>query len=611
MPIFSVVSTPGGKSPAAGTPGSGKKKRKRDPKMDFKGFQCICDDPAGCADLMERLDYINIKCGWCALTKVQEEVTFKRDQRDDRRDQLMRKRELTLKHLQTTEGRLAKRNNTTQRYPKFSSLHVKPELVDLAKQHDRGCAWMPEFISYEVAMQIGLTENDRVDKTSSKGNYFGVPNQPRKEALRIVEKFEREAAIIGSPPLSTSTSPTLTSFASPPLSAARDSRGLRQAKQLVDTNPDGAAHKIENLETELAKVMQQLSRERQEKELAETRIKALETQAPVPVDKRIQLRLECAGLSRFTLTSDAWHKQHPEAARHLFGFRTWTETVNMVLALFMAEGARNPMKEPLIVGGVASGGTKGPAMRPVEKCLVAKMRIHRGYTQKTLALMWGRSERQIGSYLKEWIPHWGEAGEDLSILDITEDFLDATYPQAYKDAGMLKIVALPDGKDFMINDIRSNTLLTRASFSDKVHHAAVRCISWSTPTGLMFEHTDLFFARVSEKKLVSLWGPRLKKCPPGWRMLSDRGFAGTASYYPNFNAQLTPAFLKGRDRKTGGEVVSDHEICKLRYTCEVAFSRVTVEASLQDVIPYWFIPSLDALNHWGHAHANLYNPLQT
>ena len=93
-------------------------------------------------------------------------------------------------------------------------------------------------------------------------------------------------------------------------------------------------------------------------------------------------------------------------------------------------------------------------------------------------------------------------------------------------------------------------------------------------------------------------------------MLSDRGFANTAHYYPNTNAQLTPAFFEGRDRFSAGEVKSDYEICRLRYTCEVAFARVTVEASLKDVIPYSYFPTLDSMNHWGHAQANLYKPLQ-
>ena len=54
-------------------------------------------------------------------------------------------------------------------------------------------------------------------------------------------------------------------------------------------------------------------------------------------------------------------------------------------------------------------------------------------------------------------------------------------------------------------------------------------------------------------------------------MLSDRGFADTARYYPNMNKQLTPKFLRGRKQFTAEEVSADRTVCKLRYTCEVAF----------------------------------------
>ena len=137
----------------------------------------------------------------------------------------------------------------------------------------------------------------------------------------------------------------------------------------------------------------------------------------------------------------------------------------------------------------------------------------------------------------------------------------------------------------------------------------MRCILWSTPAGLSFEHTDLFFARVTEERLVELWGPRVRKCPPGWTMLANRGFVGTAHYYPSFNAQLTPAFLAGRAQFSSEEIRSDYEISKLRYTCEVAFSRVTPEAGLQDAIPYGFFGIRDAMSHWGHANNNILAPL--
>lgn len=76
-------------------------------------------------------------------------------------------------------------------------------------------------------------------------------------------------------------------------------------------------------------------------------------------------------------------------------------------------------------------------------------------------------------------------------------------------------------------------------------------------------------------------------------MLSDRGFFDTARFYPNMNHQKTPKFLSGREQFTEDEVSADRRICKLRYTCEVAFSRVTKTRGLRDVISNDYFPILD------------------
>ena len=235
------------------------------------------------------------------------------------------------------------------------------------------------------------------------------------------------------------------------------------------------------------------------------------------------------------------------------------------------------------------------------------------YSRTPLAMMgamWGRERTTIGRYVDEWADRWGEAGESFSILPITEEDIIALCPKSYKEQGLDKVGAVPDGKDFMIDVPRITPLLTRASHSSKTHHASTRCISWSLPNGTSFEHTDQYMAKASEKALVELWGPRLHKVPAGYSMLSDRGFAGTERYYPNLNQQITPKFLAGRKQFTCGDVSDDRRICQLRYTCEVCFARVTSETSLKDVIPYPIIKHLDAISHWGHATVNLGAPLQ-
>jgi hypothetical protein len=258
-------------------------------------------------------------------------------------------------------------------------------------------------------------------------------------------------------------------------------------------------------------------------------------------NKRLEITItrtagpEVAGAGRFNLTSDAWHRGHPEAAKHLFGFKSWHETL-VYLWVFWPHLVRPQLNGP------AEARTRD--MTPLECCLITKMRFRRGFCLLTLALMWGRTATCIGKYYDTWAPAWGEAGEDFSILDLCDEDLDLTCPASYKAMNLSAVGAVPDGKDFMIDVPRSSSLIEKGAWSDKVHHVGVRTISWSAPAGLSSEHTDLFLARVPEKKLVEIWGARLIKVPAGRPMLSDRGFAGTSRYYLNLNVQITPRFLK-------------------------------------------------------------------
>ena len=196
----------------------------------------------------------------------------------------------------------------------------------------------------------------------------------------------------------------------------------------------------------------------------------------------------------------------------------------------------------------------------------------------------------------------------LSRLDISKEYLDAVCPAVYKSSGLSNVASLADGKDFLIHTPRKRTVLTRACRSDKMKASAVRCITWTTPHGLCFEHTDLVLARFSENGLVELWGPRLAKIPLGMEGLDDRGFKDTGRFYPNFNVQMTPAFLCGRGQFKPGEILADRIKCMCRYTSETGFSRVTLEGALKDVIPYSFFPILEHIKNWGHANINLCAP---
>ena len=67
-----------------------------------------------------------------------------------------------------------------------------------------------------------------------------------------------------------------------------------------------------------------------------------------------------------------------------------------------------------------------------------------------------------------------------------------------------------------------------------MHFDAGMVVSWSTPSGLTFEYTDVKLGRAGEKGMVKERGLRLGKILKGHVALADRGFYGTSHYYSIF-----------------------------------------------------------------------------
>ena len=104
---------------------------------------------------------------------------------------------------------------------------------------------------------------------------------------------------------------------------------------------------------------------------------------------------------------------------------------------------------------------------------------------------------------------------------------------------------------------------------------------------------------------------RLAKIPPGYTVLVDRGFYFDAPSYPNVNAQITPHFLTSREQFESDEVSRDSITCRLRWSSEAIFSRVTDHEVLTDVVLFSHFSILASAIHWGHAHANLMQPFNS
>ena len=64
---------------------------------------------------------------------------------------------------------------------------------------------------------------------------------------------------------------------------------------------------------------------------------------------------------------------------------------------------------------------------------------------------------------------WGEAGANLSILDINESILVSLTPDGFVNGSTDKVCGLVDGKDLKTETIRTHSGITRAGHSNKVN----------------------------------------------------------------------------------------------------------------------------------------------
>ena len=55
--------------------------------------------------------------------------------------------------------------------------------------------------------------------------------------------------------------------------------------------------------------------------------------------------------------------------------------------------------------------------------------------------------------LKEWAPRLRKIGNQLSILDVPEEYLNESCPQSFVDANLMNVGGLVDGKVIMTDEI--------------------------------------------------------------------------------------------------------------------------------------------------------------
>ena len=139
-----------------------------------------------------------------------------------------------------------------------------------------------------------------------------------------------------------------------------------------------------------------------------------------------------------------------------------------------------------------------PKLRDVERCLITRMFFHSFSRMKIMAMFIDRDRMTVGEIIKQWAQRWANVEMDLSILDITDDYLTKAVPDRNIDLGKSEL--------YICAPKRSDTTIEKAQFSSKNEKTAARDLTFSTPAGLVCEESPLFCRRGGERQIIEWMG---------------------------------------------------------------------------------------------------------
>ena len=121
--------------------------------------------------------------------------------------------------------------------------------------------------------------------------------------------------------------------------------------------------------------------------------------------------VKAGGISRVTLFSDKFHKKYPGAAKCLWGFESYEETVTYVQCLFPDLDVKNipklhPTKKRKSRDDDNVKLDLPWCMTPLEKCLACRLFFRTDLNQEFIGLIFGKHRTTIGKTLDEWAPRW-------------------------------------------------------------------------------------------------------------------------------------------------------------------------------------------------------------
>lgn len=195
------------------------------------------------------------------------------------------------------------------------------------------------------------------------------------------------------------------------------------------------------------------------------------------------------GLTRYTIQSDEWHANNPNAAKELFGYPTWEATKQSIAEQFPSLVEKGPLETPPRIFQSKKGVLQLDDVSEFEKCLCVKLMDRTGLTKSRAALLMGRQDRTVTYWRQAWCPQWGISRDGLEQSKHKAHLNQATRKgptAAQRKKKALASSAANEAKKRKTNNDSSNNMPTAAE-----NDAMAFLPGGLPPSQLMQQHHDI------------------------------------------------------------------------------------------------------------------------
>ena len=227
-----------------------------------------------------------------------------------------------------------------------------------------------------------------------------------------------------------------------------------------------------------------------------------------------------------------------------------------------------------------------------EKLFICLLRLKRGFTVKTMAVLLSSDDRTvkettIRKFFTTYIQVMYKIFRDMeTIMFPTRDQMRGSLPKVFKTLKNIRCIV--DCTEFRV-EMSRDFAQQGNTYSSYKHTNTFKCLIGVTPHGGACFVSDLFEGDIDDVKIFEDSGI-MKHIRPNDLILADRGFTVQHLLNPLQATVKIPSFLKGREHLTVVEELSMRKIAKARIHVEHFNQRLKQFALVGRKIPLSLSP---------------------